>query len=155
MHVGGGDEPLPRVKRAAACLLFASRTPMGDIERNLMQHLRDPSVAGPVRAVAARTRDVIGTVALVASVRGVQTTDDAVVDDMSLMLELGLPRELVPVARVLGATLNRAQYLTLVEAGLVDVHQVKRAEPELLTRLLGETSAAALHARLSETRDVD
>lgn len=151
MHVGGGaDEPLARIKRAAACLLFASRSPMGAIERTLMQHLRDNSVAGPVRGVAARTRDVISAVAFVASIRGTQLADDALADDMSVMLELGIPRELVPLARLLGNSINRAQYLALLNAGLVSAENVLGADPAAVNDVLDIPLATAVRSLLAQ-----
>jgi helicase len=150
MHVGGTDEPLPRMKRAAACMLFASATPISAIEGNLMQHLRETSVAGPVRAVAARTRDVISTVALIAAVKGVQTADEALADDITLMLEFGLPRDLVHLAGNLGNSLTRAQYLLLLNAGLTTDDLVRGAQPELVGGILGEQLAMAIQTQLGE-----
>lgn len=153
MHVGGGD-PLARTKQAAACLLFTSDLAMSEIEARLMQHLRGSSVAGPVRAVAGRTRDVIGTVAVVAGVRGLAAEDDAAADDLGIMLEIGLPRRAVAAARLLGNTLTRAQYLALGQASFVTPEQIEGADSASLNRLLGEALATETLQRLADARDV-
>ena len=148
MHVGGIDEPLARIKRAVACMMFASQAYMADIERSLMQHLRDSSAAGPVRSVASRTRDVVDTVAQVAVVRGVQLSDEAIADDLLVMLELGVPRQLVPIARELGNALDRARYLDLMNAGLGEVDSIRGAEEGQLNDLLGVSLANDVRERL-------
>jgi helicase len=69
LHVGGGDAFM-RVKRAVATLLFLSAAPMAEIERELLQHYRDNSASGPIRAVSTRTRDVIDAVCRIAEFSG-------------------------------------------------------------------------------------
>lgn len=148
MHVGGGL-PLPRCKRAAACLLFASESPLTAVEAELMQHLRGASAAGPVRSVASRTRDVLGAVAMIASVKGVDPADDALADDLAVMLEIGLPRRLAAVGAVLGDALTRAHYLALDRKGLRDAASIRDAGPDRLAEVIGSVASAAAMARLN------
>jgi helicase len=49
-----------RAKNAVACLLWMSDVPAGRVEQAIMQHHCDRNAIGPIRAVTARTHDVIG-----------------------------------------------------------------------------------------------
>lgn len=148
LHVGGGNS-LQRAKRATACILFMSEQPMGQIERTLLQHYRDNSAAGPIRAAAARTRDVIDTVIRVAIFRGKFISDEDAADDLPLRLEIGLPTSMVPVARVLGPMISRAQYLDLNQRSLHTPEAVLEFGEEELTALLGRLTAFRVIDRLS------
>jgi len=67
LGIGGADHlagPV-RAKKAMACLLYASSTPLSVIERHLMRHQLGDGAAGSVRALADRTRDLIPAVARV------------------------------------------------------------------------------------------
>jgi replicative superfamily II helicase len=142
LHVGGGSV-LDRSKRAAACVMFASDTPLDAIERDLMQHNRNAAAAGPVRQAASRTRDVLDIVCRVCQFRG-HELDETLVDDLALRLELGLPHAVLPLARVVGARLTRAQYLSLLRAGATDLEAAKALDHQQLVGLIGEQSATML-----------
>jgi helicase len=148
LHVGGG-EPLARAKRAAACLLYASDLPLANIEAELTQHMRDRSVAGPLRQVAARTRDVIDTVARIVQTRGLAVAPEALGGEISLRLELGLPQQLVELARILGPALTRGEYLSLLRAGLGTPSELERAGKEAVAALIGEEGSRQVFAALT------
>ena len=143
LHVGGGVAVL-REKRAAACLLFMSALPMAEVEAQLLQHTPERSAAGPIRQVAARTRDVIGVVANIATFYGKTLSDDAAVDDLMLQLEVGVPRTALTLTRELGVELTRGDYLALLNAGIVDWEHVDAAEDETLVNLVGHTKGGLL-----------
>jgi hypothetical protein len=113
-----------------------------------MQHLRDRSAAGPIRAVAARTRDVIDAVATICRVRGVPLANDGEIDALGIRLEIGLPPQLADLAGRLGSLLTRANYLDLLANGLSDVASLKQAPQDQLISLLGEQTALALRGSL-------
>jgi helicase len=150
LHIGGGV-PLVREKRAAACLLFMSAIPMANVEAELLQHTPERSASGPIRQVAARTRDVIGVVANIANYYGKTLADDAAVDDLLLQLELGVPRELLPLASELGSQLTRGDYLALLDAGIVGWELVDAADNETLANLLGPAKSDLLKRRAAAT----
>lgn len=143
LHVGGGL-PMVRAKRAAACLLFTSSQPMAAVEQDLMQHLRDRSAAGPIRAVAARTRDVAAAVATIARVQGIRLADEEAIDRLAVMLEIGLPAELGSLGELVGNALTRAEYLSLLAGGLSDPNQIQAIEQDHLTGLIGKAAATRL-----------
>jgi helicase len=143
LHVGGG-RPTVRAKRAAACLLLMSREPFAAIEQSLLQHTPENSAAGPIRQVAARTRDVIEIVANVATYYGKTLPTDTVVDDLALQLELGIPAECLELARRYGNGLTRGDYLTLLQAGYVTMDQINETEEAVLGALLNSSKAQFL-----------
>jgi helicase len=149
LHVGGGS-PVARAKRAAASIRFASRTPLANVEQELMQHLRDRSAAGPIRAVAGRTRDVIEAVATICRVRGVAFANDQDIDMLGIRLEIGLPKELAELGMLAGNTLTRANYLDLLDSGLSTPDGIRAADIEQLKTVIGETTASSLIAVLND-----
>ncbi|MCV7251621.1 DEAD/DEAH box helicase [Mycobacterium hackensackense] len=138
-HVGGG-EPLSRSKKTAAALLFMSDLPMTNIESILMQHLPNRAAAGPVRSVAARTRDVIDAVITICRVRGYQLADEATLAHLGVRLEIGLPPQMGEVALQLGARLTRAQYLVLAGRGLTSFEAIGNGANDL-SSLVGDDLA--------------
>jgi helicase len=151
LHMGGGD-PLLRAKRAAACLLFMSPEPLAQIEQNLMQHTIGNSVAGPLRGVASRTRDVIGAVAQVAQFYGNDLGDDQEIEDLALRLEVGLPREVMEIARKLGTTISRGDYLKLRQAGLLTLDGISTVDEKILRSLVEPDVAKSLKAAVATDR---
>jgi citrate lyase gamma subunit len=150
LHVGGADTTL-RAKRAAACLLFMSPVNLGQIERHLLQHVPVTSAAGPIRQIAARTRDVIDAVAQVAQFYGRGVSDDWDSVAVGLQLELGLPSEMATIGRAVGNALSRGQYLTLLTAGITTLEQVVSIDKGALEDLLGARQAAMLLGRANES----
>lgn len=146
LHVGNGV-PVRRAKKAAACLLLTTVRPFADIETDLLQHTPENSAAGPIRGVASRTRDVIETVANVATFYGKTISDEDAIDDLALQLELEVPCAVLPVARELGAQLSRSDYLRLLELDLVEWAAIERADNKHLTHQLGEAKATLLKER--------
>jgi replicative superfamily II helicase len=142
LHVGGG-EPVARAKRSAACVLWTSSEPMAVIEAELLQHLRERSVSGPLRQVAARTRDVVDSVAVIAQLRGCPVSEEAV-NNVGLSLELGLPLQMMPLAREVGDSLSRGQYLDLLRAGLTTGDQVRAVSVGALSTIVGKADAEKL-----------
>ena len=99
-----------RAKKAMACLLYASGTPLSDIERHLMQHQLGDGAAGSVRALADRTRDLIPAVARVFAFLHPDVAIGDIAERTMARLELGL---------IFGVALTRAQYLRLFERGIM------------------------------------
>ena len=148
MHVGGG-ETLPRTKRAVACLYYMSSSRLAAIETQLTQHMRDSAIAGPVRAVAGRTRDFIGPVTRIAELSG-KTIDPSVsLDDLLIQLEFGLPTECVELATRLGNLLTRAEYLQLLDRGTLTVAAALAMPDQELTDLFGSDRTQIIRERLN------
>lgn len=143
LHVGGTD-PFMASKRAAACLLYITNSPMANIERELLQHHRENSAAGAVRQVANRTRDVIDAVARIAEYNGRTLANPMQAEDLSIQLEYGIPHELVALAQLAGKLLSRAQYLALLRAGISTPASLETVDMAGLKQLLGEELAQKL-----------
>lgn len=138
-HVGGGD-PLTRAKKTAAVLLFASDSPIADIETELMQHMRNASAAGPIRSISARTRDVVDAVATICRVRGHELPDEVGLSNLGVRLEIGLPSRIGTVAAILGARLSGVEYLRLLAEGM-DTIAALRSAGRTLRSIVGDDRA--------------
>jgi replicative superfamily II helicase len=125
-----------RAKKAMACLLWMSEHSRQEIEVTLMQHMRENVAAGAVNSVRSRTQDLLPVVIAVAEiVRDVDLADRQ--DDLILRLELGIPVDLLPLARVCRGRLTRSEYLGLRASGLGGVEAIGEAEVDDLADRLG------------------
>ena len=131
-------------------MLLMTREPFAVIEQSLLQHTPENSAAGPIRQVAARTRDVIEIVANVATYYGKTLPSDTAVDDLALQLELGLPAECLELARWFGNALNRGDYLALLQGGYLTMEQIMEAEEAVLGELLNDAKAQYLKAQATD-----
>jgi helicase len=125
-----------RAKKAVACLLWMHGTPAAQLEQIVMQHYFDRSAIGPIRAVASRTQDVIGTVVAIATMLHPTQDLSHLAALLPVQLELGIPADLAPLA-VAGASLSREQYLALAAQGLTKPDLIEGATNEKLLRCLG------------------
>jgi helicase len=132
--IGGSDHltGLIRAKKAMACLLYASRTPLSAIERHLTQHQLGDGAAGAVRAAADRTRDLIPAVVRVFTFLHPDIAVGGVAERTMIRLELGLPAELAELGLALGAALTRAHYLSLLENGITTPDEFAATEATTL-----------------------
>ena len=131
-----------RAKKAAACLLWMSGLSRQEIEMRLMQHMRENVAAGAVDQVRSRTIDLLPVVVAVAEiVRDIDLADRQ--SDLMLRLELGLPSDLLGIARVCRGRLTRAEYLRLHAVSLGTVNALAKASVEDLTKRLGGNKARA------------
>jgi helicase len=151
LHVGGGL-PVERAKKAAAALRFASTMPMASVEADLMQHMRDRSAAGSIRAVAGRTRDVIEAVATICRVRGASLTDEDRIAQLAVRLEVGLPSELGALASQLGTSLTRVDYLNLLSRGIRTVEEISSLSDEELGQIVGEVKVRIVRQLLGASQ---
>lgn len=144
-----------RAKKAAACLLWMSGRSRQEIERHLMQHMRERVAAGAVNQVRSRTIDLLPVVISATEIlRDVDLSEHQ--GDLMLRLEFGIPADLLPLARVSDGLLTRSEYLSLHEAGVVTPEMLAKAKLEDLGRLLGgnKTKAQNLLDLIREARKV-
>jgi replicative superfamily II helicase len=136
-------QAVARSKRASAAAMWIAGTPIETIELQLTQHLRQRGgVAGAVRAIADRTRDLLPAVAAVVR----ELAPDSAVGDLvgrtMLRLALGIPAEVVDLARLDGLQMTRAQWLSLNQSGLVTAEAIRDAVDDNLASILGSPAAA-------------
>jgi len=128
-----------RAKRAVACLLWMSDHPLTVIERALTQFGGGvDGAAGPIRAVRARSCDVLPAVVRVASLLHPGLDLPARQERLLVQLELGLPPGAVDLALLTGDRLARADYLRLLGARLRAVDAIDAGEDEALLACLDE-----------------
>jgi helicase len=123
-----------RAKRAVAALAYIAGQVMEDIEALLGRHGGGfDGSAGPVRSIAGRTCDLIGTAGRVAELLHPDVKVEARVQRLALRLTLGIPGPAVELGRELSASLSRGDYLRLVSFGLSDAARIVTAsDGELL-----------------------
>jgi helicase len=125
-----------RAKKAMACLLWMRGQSREQIETTLTQHMRENVAAGAVTQVRSRTQDLLPVAISVAEIlRDVDLAERQ--DDLMLRLELGIPADLLPVARLCRGRLTRAEYLRLRATGLGTVEALADVKIEDLAERLG------------------
>ena len=117
-----------RAKKAVACLLYISGRPMQGIEQTMTQFGGAfGGAAGPVRNAAARTADVLPTVARVAEILLPELDLGDRVARLTFRLTYGIPGAVVDLAREAGPKLLRGDYNRLKEKNLFEPAAIKAA----------------------------
>jgi helicase len=93
-----------RAKKAVACLLWITDTPMADIESTLTQF---GGASGPVRSVATRTADLLATVAKAADLIHGGAAFSQRGSRLITRLQIGIAGASVELAVLLGDTIGR------------------------------------------------
>jgi helicase len=148
LAVGARDvyAPTLRAKKAAACLLWMSGQTRQRIETTLMQHMRDNVAAGAINQVRSRTTDLLPVVIATAEIlRDVDLADRQT--DLVLRLELGIPTDLLPLARACRGQLTRVEYLRLHANGLGTLDAVSQTKLNDLAEQLGGNKVRAKRLR--------
>lgn len=132
------SRPARRAKKAVACLLWMGGVPAAQFEPALMRHMKDRDAVGPVRAVASRVRDVIDTVIGIAQETHPEADLGRLAELLPVQLELGIPADAVPLARVAGANLPRQMYLNLTKQSLVAPEALSASGEDQLKACVGD-----------------
>jgi helicase len=126
-------EEAARLKRAVAALAYVSGEEISEIERLLARHGGGfDGSAGPIRSIASRTCDLLGTAARVAELVHPDLQLGERVERLNLRLTLGITGAAVELARYAGGDLSRGDYRRLIAAGLCDFESILTAEDEAL-----------------------
>jgi ATP-dependent DNA helicase len=134
----GGGAALAR--QALACLMWSHGRKLANIERRVTRFLYTPNGradGGPIRQAAQRVAHMIESIIQIA----VHLHPDANLVDLAetlpVQLEIGIVKELVPVARYAGGKLDRWVYLRLHDADISSAGEVHTAEEAVLLRCVG------------------
>lgn len=133
-----------RAKKAVSAIYLVNGIEMSVLEANLNQHVWNrPAMAGVVRAVADRTRDLLPAVGAVLAELYPDNASEVqtLIGRTITRLEFGIPPELIDLAQ-LDLDLNRQQLLALKNAGLTDLQDVVDADTESVSKVIGGTRAA-------------
>jgi helicase len=126
-----------RCKRLSAALMWIDGVELNRLEASLLVHLPGENAAGPIRAVAERTRDLIGVVSRIAAlVSGDHAEPPVDIASLSTRLELGIPREILWLATIAKRGLERGDYLSLQRAGLSTMEALDRVDDARLATVL-------------------
>lgn len=150
-----------RAKRAAACLLWISDTPMSQIEDILTKHGRKfDGAAGPVRSVSSRTNDLLSIAFRVAELIHPKIVLDDRVPRLSTRLESGVSASMTNIALYLGNQLSRSDYHLISKAGIGSLDDLNSVGDDALMKLLGgdrwkveAVKTAMIRARADEGTD--
>jgi helicase len=153
-----------RCKRLSAALMWLDGVELNRLEASLLVHLPGENAAGPIRAVAERTRDLIGVVARIAAlVSSDHAEPQPDIAALSTRLELGIPREILWLASIAKRGLERGDYLGLQRAGLSTMEALDRVEDaglaivlktEVKVRRVRDAIATAKRRHSIETDDL-
>lgn len=146
-------EEAARLKRAVAALAFVSGTEISEIERLLARHGGGfDGAAGPVRSIAARTCDLLGTAARVAELlhRGLDLGSR--VERLNLRLTLGITGNAVDLARYAGINLTRGDYLRLTAARLSGCDDIAAADDATILACLDNDTERLASVRAAAER---
>lgn len=132
-----------RSKRAAAATLWMSGEPMDRIELSLTQHLpQRGGVAGAVRGIADRTRDLLPAVGAVIKELAPDVPFERLVNRTMIRLELGLPAEIVYLVQALPIDLSRRQWLALLHAKVLTPAIALETPRKRLAEITGSDAVA-------------
>jgi replicative superfamily II helicase len=139
LHRGIRDEHQAtlRAKKAVACLLYVSGRAMNEIERVLTQFGGAfGGAAGPIRAVAGRTCDLLPVAARVAEILHPTLDLGDRIGRLTLRLTYGVPAAAVDLAQMAGADLLRGDYCRLAAEKLCAPEEVSNASDDQLLACL-------------------
>lgn len=111
--------------------------------------------AGPIRAVATRTRDLLPIVMQVARTLYPELDFTATSARLLVRLELGIPGPAADLGRFAGTQIARSDYLQLLATGLCGLEQLEAATDEDVLRCVGNDrdKLAVLRAAAREWRN--
>jgi hypothetical protein len=144
-----------RAKKAVACLLWITDKPIGEIERTLTQFGGAfGGVSGPLRASAARTRDLLPTVVKVAQTLHPDVDFTERCSRLLTRLEIGVAAGAADLAQFAGAQLSRVDYHQLLRSGLCSLAGLEAAMDEDILRGVDgdEEKLAILHVAIGVWR---
>jgi replicative superfamily II helicase len=139
-----------RAKKTAACLYWISSTQLSDIEYTLMQHNKSDAAAGAIRGVAARTCDVLPTLAGIIELLYPAIKINNRLNRLLVRLEIGLPAPVTDLGIVTGKLLNRGDYLTLLQSGFSSIQSIMECEESKLSSMIGNEKKALIRTCLNE-----
>ena len=133
-----------RCKRLSAVLMWIDSIELNRMEASLLRHLPSSDAAGPIRATAERTRDLLGVAIRIGLF--VSKDHDAdletKVESLAIRLELGISENMVWLATELGRDLARGDYLKLRRAELTTLETIDSVDHSSLIEIIGNEHKA-------------
>jgi helicase len=135
-----------RAKKVVACLAYIAGKEIADIEDLMTRHGGAfNGAAGPIRATAMRTCDVLAPTARVAEILYPELDLHERVEKLLIRLTYGIESCMVDLARQVGNLLTRADYTRLSQRGLCAADEIDSASDiDILSTLEGSSEKLAL-----------
>ncbi|MEJ0053158.1 MAG: DEAD/DEAH box helicase [bacterium] len=139
-----------RAKKAVASLLWITDRPLNEVETTMTQFGGGlDGAAGAIRGVAARTCDVLPTIARIAELLNPGFDLSNRVSRLLIRLEIGVPAAGVELGSRIGRILTRGDYLNLLKAGISTAEQFETADEKVLLSCLGDSTDKLEQAKLA------
>lgn len=130
-----------RCKRLSSVLMWLEGVELNRLEASLLQHLPGDNAAGPIRATADRTRDLVGVVARIGNLVTNDGSDARVeIDELSGRLELGIPADIYWLCREVKRQLTRGDYLALRRSDFATLEAITKTDDLSLGKVLNSPS---------------
>ena len=140
-----------RRKRAVATIMWYQGYELSEIETHLMQHHRGANAAGPIRAAASRTQDLMSATTQVADLICNNTKKfSSRIDEILLRLELGIPKIIIPLAQKCEDSLSRGDYLLLINNNLASASAIASSNEDELMNILKKESKVELLKQITK-----
>lgn len=147
-----------RCKRLSSVLMWLEGVELNRLEASLLQHMPSDNAAGPIRASAERTRDLIGVVARI----GALVSRDGIgpigeVDQLSSRLELGIPKDILWLAKECKRGLERGDYLAMRRSGAMTIEAIEGIDDDALMNIVRDKTKlrrireAIEHIKMTDT----
>jgi helicase len=126
-----------RCKRLSSVLMWIEGVELSRMEASLLLHLPGENAARPIRASAERTRDLIGVVfrigALAASDGNSPIAD---IDDLATRLEIGIPADILWLAKEAKRGLERGDHLALRRNHVASAQDLRTLSDDALLQII-------------------
>jgi helicase len=143
-HTDALHQPVLRAKKAVACLMWMSKTPLLELESAMTQFLRETEASGAIRSVKSRVGDVLPAIIRVTELLHPELDFSERGKRLLARLEIGIPNSIADLALFAAGALTRGDYLTLVNAGVDSISVLEKISDETLIEYLGGTSGSKI-----------
>ena len=143
-------ETTSKSKKTMASLLWVTDMQLVEMEALLMQHSRDNSAAGAIRAIVSRVCDVLPIVAGITEILKPEIKLTERIPKLLLRLELGVPSSIIELAKVLGRTLNRGEYLELLKRGIMTINQFSATDEQILLEIFSSDKVEEIRFKIEQ-----
>ncbi|MFN8579187.1 MAG: caspase family protein [Candidatus Sericytochromatia bacterium] len=149
LKININEDYIKRIKRTIACLFYITSTQLSEIEIFLTNHMRDKNISGSVRSSVNRTFDILPVVIRIAEILHPSLDLKQRAEKLLIRLENGIPASMFEIAKKIGTSLSRADYLNLLNSSIDNLEKLSESKDEYLLALLSNDKN-----KVTEIRDL-